>query len=346
MWRRAHDGAAAGQRPRAADGAAFSVISYNVLADQYVRGGQDRPHVAATTWVARLAEQSALVLRWARDERRDVICLQEVSPPYFETLCTLLGGEGEGGEDERYDGVLQARYKTKNRGGEGVTSAAQEEEHSAGAWCATFYRRSRWALAWEDHRSRALLLGLVTQEEGAAAAEPQPRQSLAVVNVHLIANGEEAARVSQMASALTRARARQPQHTVVAGDFNARPGSAVDELLLGQQGAHAMCNAYAKSGLVERPSYLVPGFAARLDHVWHSGSLCTAATLDALTGALDALRAAGGLPCPGYPSDHLPVGALFEPSATRATAADAAQPAMPSGAQAREQVSKPPHKKC
>merc|ERR1719387_1225028 len=143
----------------------LSVCSWNLLAQCY-----NRYESGSLDWQT---ERLPALRQWlSRLSTFDVLCFQEVDRQHAEReLLDLLQGPG-------FSAVMQARkdFPVVN---------------------ATFFKHTHFRLAWEVHRSRALLLGL----------ELPDGRTIGVVNVHLQAGaekGDEAYRVSQLSSALRR----------------------------------------------------------------------------------------------------------------------------------------------
>lgn len=257
----------------------LAVVSWNILAPSYDRYGLDWQGARLPSlrgWFDRLAEEC------------DVLCVQEldVERGVNEEMRRALGRRG-------FEGVVQER-----RGFPVVN--------------ATFYKASRLKLAWVEHRSRALLCGLVL---------PDGRE-LCVVNVHLEAgNGvdNEAQRASQLTSALRRLRARASASwsQVVCGDFNDDVGPR-----------SKLCAALSEAGLsrapLAGPTFAGEGHLATFDHIFAGRGMRfdggVRSCVEAMRGADEAY-----LPSEAVPSDHLPVSAVYRIAA----GGSAGGPALP-----------------
>jgi len=237
----------------------ISVLSWNLLAPLYDKHGLDWEGV-------RLPE----LRRWLqRYVACDVMCFQEVdrssSLAHISQMLTASG----------FVAVVQERK------GFPVVNA-------------TFFKASRLRHAWSQHRSRALLVGLVLADG----------REVCVANVHLEAGGgdrNEKQREDQLTSVLKRVRGS----TVVCGDFNScfGHGSRLETQLV-------------DAGLARAPTKGITlaqadtGYADILDHIWASKNLVACLVLGSKSGELDAIRLTG-IPNATHPSDHLPVAATF-----------------------------------
>gem|GEM_PF-2581723 len=205
---------------------AFSLVSYNILLPNSVRGW----------WVFKFYQPSVPdeARAWAHRQRllregllgamADIVCLQEVVPDSFEQDLAFLTEAG-------YDHALHRKSELR---------------------CATFWRRSRFALASEpQHKDRSLITSLRTVDEA--------RRLVHVVNVHLKAGPEPARRLRQVFEALeqTQKEARKVGQgpVVICGDFNSNPaGSAVQRLLIeGEVRPELREDAYPEQELTSKP---------------------------------------------------------------------------------------------
>lgn len=209
--------------------------------------------------------------RWlSRYSTCDILCFQEVElGPTFNNLADMLQEFG-------FDGVVQQRKKDK----------IETIPHLN----ATFFKAKRFKLAWSEHRSRALLTGLLL---------PDGRE-VGIANVHLQSLAKAGAQQdqrSQLTSAVSRLQLRNSRFVVVCGDFNSdlKIGSALHKLLID---AH----------LTKVPDYGPTCIGQALDHLW----TCNSMRLKTVLGGtrlsnFDFLN----LPNDDFPSDHLPVAAGF-----------------------------------
>ena len=186
---------------------------------------------------------------------------------------------------------------------------------------ATFFRRSHFALAWTDHRSRALLVGLKTTAE--------PAHTLAVANVHLEGHYlEHHTRASQVKSMLKQLEKKSSDACIVCGDFNHSLSGSLEAILLDrsieagytQDDVVVVKEAFKHSiefssayGKDKTPSFVMPPTSHyRLDHILFTHqALQTAAVLDVMPDEDRDEIMQHSLPNRRYPSDHLTVGASF-----------------------------------
>mmetsp|Transcript_33196 Transcript_33196/g.45125 ORF Transcript_33196/g.45125 Transcript_33196/m.45125 type:complete len:388 (+) Transcript_33196:65-1228(+) len=242
----------------------LSIVSWNLLAERYYTG-----YLNPLDWKA---TRLPLLQQWlARYACADILCFQEVDREHaLSALNETLAEHG-------FAGVVQ------DRKGFPVVNAV-------------FFKHDRFSLSWADHRSRALLLGLVLTDG----------RQLGLVNVHLEAGTgqkNEEQRKAQMTSALSRMQSRKPWCVVACGDFNAQlqPGSHLSNLL-------------TDNGLAKVPSsgitYSASGYTDVLDHMWTGTALCATKVLGSSAARLRTVEASG-LPDHEHPSDHLPIGTIF-----------------------------------
>jgi hypothetical protein len=206
----------------------------------------------------------------------------------------------------------------------GFQEVLQEKVHTL--TCVTFFKTARLKLIWSQSRSRALLAGF---------ALPDGRE-LGIANVHLQAgpnHQDESQRMSQLQSVLSRLNRCRPWCQVVCGDFNSElcEGSALPQVV-----SDTSLRRVALCG----PTYIAKDYAGVLDHIFVGPGLKQRAVLGSDATALSAIIACG-LPNAEYPSDHLPVAALFQverfcnpPPAPRSTALETPVPEAPTSVDA------------
>lgn len=271
--------------------------------------------------------------RWPRLQQAltgfgaDVVALQEVrlepsiADPTTEVTVarwpeveSFMAGLG-------YSGVLQ-RFSL----GEGAPPYSS----------ATFFLSTKFALAWHEERSRALLLGLECLEPGLAS------QVLCVANVHLESSPHRPHdRVSQLRSALAHLRTRQEAAgqdpasslVLVCGDFNSKANEAPCTFLREGRLAAGFRDPYyplvpATRNTVEHPYLLrdvyaesprlgppytlkTDEYSAVVDFIWASRTLQLAAVLQPISASHRAYVDRHFLPNEKDPSDHLPIGAVL-----------------------------------
>lgn len=293
----------------------LSLASLNILADDYVT--EEEQASTHLTWPYRLSKLRAHLV----ELNADILCLQEVQLRSFES--DLLAFMREHG----YEGKVQ------------------ETNHIVGV--ATFFRTSKLSLEWSESRSRAMLVGLrlrASQQEQEQQEEQERERedgsvqfSIQVCNVHLEGHHRETAkRFSQMKSLLKRCQVRlggatQPADALVfiCGDFNSdASGGAVRVLEEGKLGPEVMeaggqttptafehgfrlGNAYRRAEEIH-PTFFRSFLVSTIDHIFHPAEQTeTVGVLSIRKHELHQFRETC-LPNPEHPSDHLPVGAVFE----------------------------------
>jgi len=201
-----------------------------------------------------------------------------------------------------YDGLMQ-------------DSPKRTDEQPCGN--ATFWRRGKLELLWSDHRSRVLLTGFrIKTVEG--------KNALTVVNAHLESSQQKfSSRASQINSALEKAMRRDPKASLIlAGDFNTGADSSLCRVLREHEWHHfSLASAYehpaaSSTSPVVDATFRVNGHAYLIDHIWYRyGHLQLCKLLQALN-ATDRSTSLGpdasGLPDMNMPSDHIPLGAIFQ----------------------------------
>jgi len=333
----------------------FSVASFNVLNQNYIRAGQFKTNPQFLEWEHRFQKQQDIF----RKLNADVICLQEVRTQDFKSnYLEFFSSIG-------YEGMLQ------------------KGNHEIGT--ATFFKTHKFDLVYSESRSRALILGLnmkiplesdnnnnsdadtieesnmieslslekeEEEEEESAATQKFWCVPVQICNVHFQSGWKNGAtRMSQLKSLLKHAQAklgislRQQQQeeeaqqesqtilenhlTFICGDFNENQrGGAIKALQLGELEAgfvdeggvettkeafthpFKFTNVYT---LVDNPHPTHKGYEITdtLDHIFAPCQLVTVVGVFSIRkGELEEMRETL-LPNENYPSDHLPVAAMF-----------------------------------
>jgi hypothetical protein len=163
---------------------------------------------------------------------------------------------------------------------------------------AIFYKSARFQQIWVENRSRTLLCSLL-MDDG---------KELALANVHLdtcYGAVDDKQRTSQLSSALTRLATRRCSFQIVCGDFN-------DEVATGSS-LRVMLENHGLSQVASTG----PTFATKngskpttLDQIWSCEALRPCQVLSSSSVDMCAIKQSG-LPTSLYPSDHLPVAAIF-----------------------------------
>lgn len=222
----------------------FSLLSYNVLSYKCV--SPDSPAFISKSsekldWTHRRERILALLKR----SQADVICLQEVETPTFDEDF------GDDLADFGYSYVVQKQKKKNSK---------TRAPHTTGV--ATLFRSSKFRCAWENHRSRALLLGLRqirssdnedVEHSASSISDVEPAMEeteskdnsiqedfIYVANCHLEGHPSvENIRFNQLRSLFTQLELHQKQQkkecrngrVIVCGDFNCCKDSRVYELM-------------------------------------------------------------------------------------------------------------------
>lgn len=282
----------------------FSVFSWNVLADCFAMDGKfslDHVPPEDLLWANRCQRILGVIL----SEMPAVVCLQEVMNEAFA---------------RDFQPALEAQ------GYEALMQPSKWKEGAAPSGNATFWRKDKFRLAWQQARSRIHTVIL----------EDHTARRLALLNCHLEgAPTKSAVRVAQLQNSLQML-SQQPHHACMAvGDFNCelRSSACASYLAFGfvspgvlEWGRevpalpdvvphnYPLATAYVPN---QRDfSFTVSGasgFCGMLDQLWYTQStLQLQATRPVFSSeAQRAAILARGLPSDVNPSDHLPVGASF-----------------------------------
>jgi len=301
------------------------VVSWNILAP-CLTSPQRFPNADPQwlPWDVRLPR----IMRFLSRTDADVVALQEVEKAQWfdkmEPLITRLG----------YKAVLQQKKKAKGR-----------KEHPI---CnATLFKANRFKLAYEMHRSRLLVVGLLDTKDSdnTTSRYKEKKESLSGVwfigNCHLDAT-REAEQLNQLKSFFQKfvrecggysrrpgkgeiKRSAKPK-LVLCGDFNATINSTTYRLLesgefrapTGEVLA-STCGVKMKSAYKNRwyrepaMTYSACGWYGTLDYLFYSTESLECKKVSEVIN--DEQRRAHiqqhGLPSEFSPSDHMPVGAIF-----------------------------------
>jgi mRNA deadenylase 3'-5' endonuclease subunit Ccr4 len=257
-------------------------------------------------YVANVDSRQGKVVRWLSELSPDLILLQEVDicryEASFKTPLEALG----------YDGSFQPRDK-----------------HMC---CATFWRRSKLLCLWDSSREdvakkqRQLQSRTLLQRFGLIGRNAQDVRELMVLNVHLDAarnqKGQEM-RARAMDFALERLAMQLPGGPLlVASDFNVNPDNTIVAVLRehpwrGFQLASAYEHpAAGTTSIVLEATCAIRPYRDFFDQMWYCHNhLRLRLVLQALSTdeRREAFRMDGpGLPNQVVPSDHAPIGAVFE----------------------------------
>jgi mRNA deadenylase 3'-5' endonuclease subunit Ccr4 len=250
-----------------------TLVSYNVLADSYIRPDW-YPHTPSE-WLDPAVRHPALVTEIVAFDA-DIVALQEVERPVFNALQERLSALGYVG-----------RYAPKGRNKpDGCATFVRTSASPTVAWQRLAYSDGDSARADSGHVALLALLEVAGK-------------TLGVANTHVKWAPPDTPRAAHIGARqvdeLAHACAAQPcDGWVVCGDINCAPDSAVLDGLVaaGFVDAHgglasATCNANRNP--------------RKLDHVF------VADAIDVIPGAIDPVAADTPMPSSSHPSDHLPV---------------------------------------
>jgi mRNA deadenylase 3'-5' endonuclease subunit Ccr4 len=258
----------------------FSVASYNILADAYLRR-EWYPHIPES--VLDPQRRRAALVRHIEGLIADVICLQEVEPAAFTAIAASLQLLG-----------YQAHYAPKGAGRpDGCATLIRENAFTVRA-----RHDLRYADGWGTRPdSGHVALVLVLEREG---------RVLGVANTHLRWDSPgtrlaEQWAYRQITQLLESRKGIDPQCPawIFCGDFNITPDSAVVRML--EQAG--FLSAYR--GQEHRSPCVANGKARMIDYLFHT------AALESRPVDLPAIDDRAALPSLEEPSDHLPIMAWF-----------------------------------
>ncbi len=259
----------------------FSVASYNVLADSYVKR-EWYPAVPAALLAP--GTRTPGLVRHIEELGADVVCLQEVEPAVFTAVRDRLGPLG-------YD----ARYARKGAGKpDGCATFVRREVFAVRRVRSLYYADGRGGKPDSGH------VALVLALEGGG-------RRLGLANTHLkweAAGTPPEARwgYREVAQLLAERDVLGPgcHGWIVCGDFNATPDSAEVRALEGAGFDHAFVGrAGAYTATANRR-------AKQIDYLFHTRNL------RAQPGDVPAIGDDTPLPSAEQPSDHLAILARFE----------------------------------
>lgn len=253
--------------------ASFTLASYNILADAYVRR---QFYPAVTPAALDPASRRARLLAYLPRLEADVLCLQEVEPPVFDEVQRALAPAG-------YSGA----YARKGRKPDGVAVLARRLVVEATS-----------TVTFDDGLEDAAPSGHVALLATLRAGD----RRVVVACTHLLWDApgtppphqRGARELTQLLDVLTAD--GQPAARVVCGDFNAEPDS------------HALALARERGfldGVVDGPTCNSGQRAKRIDYLLYTVALVAAAA------PTTTIEDHTPLPSEREPSDHVPVMARF-----------------------------------
>ena len=283
------------------DDTSFTIMSWNILANHFVLDGR-----AVYTYAGPFAEwthRMPLQLQTFQKCNADIICLQEVEVSHFDDVLVAFFRE------MGYQGVMQNNGK-------------RSPTHCTGN--ATFYRVAKFEMVWEEHRSRALAIGLRVRASHSSA------KILALANVHLDALIKHHDRRFSQLKSLTKQLQKPGGVPVIVGDFNhSLDGSIRDFIFDGvlaagyeqggvivtkEESSHPFKFKSVYSTSDKEPTYVCPpDHVYRIDHIVYAWDALEPIAVLEITPELQRdTIALSFLPNVEQPSDHLSVGCLFK----------------------------------
>eukprot|EP00042_Codosiga_hollandica_P032284 m.204275 g.204275 ORF g.204275 m.204275 type:complete len:369 (+) comp53862_c0_seq8:2390-3496(+) len=275
----------------------FSVVSFNILADCLLRG-----HTSLYDYAGRFASydyRRPLLFSQLAGFNADILVLQEMMFADFAAYQAHLADHG-------YAGVMQSQ---KSKG-----------HHPVGN--AVFFRTAKFSLAFQEHRSRTIAVGLHTKTT--------PVRCLCIADVHLEGNwNKHEARFNQLRSLLTSLSKHTFDSLLIAGDFNSELSGSIAKLLFDggveagytqddivvttKDFSHERRFRSAYEGFKLEPTFFMPRTVqATVDHICYStDSLVCNGAMEVIAPADRELIFSACLPNASNGSDHLPVGAMF-----------------------------------
>ena len=301
-----------------------SVVSWNTLSDTWYsnpryHGLYDHVPPNVGVWERRFP----LLLQWIEDLQPDVLALQEV-------------------DFEKFHQDFLPEMQT--RGYMGVMQSAKSHNDQQPCGVATFWKRDHWKLVKSHSRSRSMVVLLEniltksTEEESQSQQSSSYNQFLCLINAHLeCSQTREGAekRARQLNSPLLWAHKEAPQcPLVVCGDFNTGADASLFYAIRhGTWHGHNLASVYehpqtSETLPVNRGSFFMPQNHYVIDHILYSHSTATPRlVLNAFSPEEINQHLGNGLdrgfPDGLCPSDHIPVGAVFElTAATESSTSD------------------------
>ncbi|GKV09301.1 hypothetical protein SLEP1_g20823 [Rubroshorea leprosula] len=300
------------------DGPAFSVLSYNILADIHAKN-----HLCCPTWARVWQYRQQKLLKEINEYGADIICLQEVQENHYKDFF----------EPKLRNHGYSALYKRKTNINELYSAEGYIYEG-----CAIFYRGDKFEVTMKGEHNVAIVvvLGL---KNGSTGCNLQPR--ICVANTHLYAGKNNTdLRVSQVATLIDKLQEIAQSQNIpilICGDLNSIPGSDPHRLIKqginygeGHGNTRRVINlesAYAEflsSSVIDqnhllaimdldkrepRFTFCTPRYFGTLDYIFY-----TADDRLKVVGLLElpTKRSLGGpLPSPYWPSDHIALMARF-----------------------------------
>ncbi|GLT44914.1 hypothetical protein SLA2020_187870 [Shorea laevis] len=324
------------------DGSAFSVLSYNILADMHAKN-----HLCCPAWALEWEYRKQKLLKEITEYDADIVCLQEVQENHYKDFF----------EPELTSSGYSALYKRKTNINELYSAEGFLYEG-----CAIFYRSDKFEVTMKEEiefdknapiealerpkkgqdgsipliKHNVALVVILRLKNGSTGCDLQSRICLA--NTHLCAGKNHTnVRASQVATLIHKLQEIAQSQNIpilICRDLNSTPGSGPHRLI--KQGINYgegrgpvinLESAYAKllssSGIEQREilatmdplnreprfTYFTPRYSETLDYIFY-----TADDRLKVVGLLElpTKRSLGRpLPSPYWPSDHIALMARF-----------------------------------
>jgi CCR4-NOT transcription complex subunit 6 len=333
---------------KTADGKTFSIVTYNILANCYIKEATTRhplptfPYVTPRSQLDFKVRAPRIVARLAVINA-DIVCLQEVERfTYWEVELLKLGYKGifsPRPNDSRNVGVatfwkdnkFTARYETPvdlNKVGPTIWDAKSIEDFNS-------YKQNNSGLVvsllHQEEIDASATLFKNLHQEGRLQLDNLPHQTqlrfVVVGNFHahwdpkypLVKLAQTKYMLETMFRGILQSQGKSTY--VLAGDFNSLPDSqvyaALSRMEFMSHNSHELQRTLAANEQAIPPFYTNytgtgPGtgdFNGTLDYIWYSDNLVPTKILKLDTE--DQLKAQIGLPNFRQPSDHLPVAMHF-----------------------------------
>ena len=277
----------------------ISIVSWNILSDTWWRkqkseGDFEHTETEQGDWSFRRRR----ILEWIEQLNPDVLTLQEFDYEKFELdLHPELAKLG-------YAGKIQTPKK-------------KADKQPCGN--ATFWKDEKLHFRKENSTSRTQCVVLSNQDDG---------KQLCVINVHLESSQSQLGadrRARQLNSALSYAAAEAPTAAIIiGGDFNTGKSSNLLHALRDHEWhGHSLSSVYEHPDTYEtfpvrHATFMVPGHHYCIDHILYGhDDVKLECALDAFREEEreEQVRSKGtdaGFPSELCPSDHIPIGAMFE----------------------------------
>lgn len=255
----------------------FSVITYNILANAYLR---PELYARVPAEVLEPVSRRQALLKKVSGANADIICLQEVEPAVFDHLDVSLNAQG-------YTGHFTPKGQNRPDG------------------CAMFIRTPRFTvqtfeeLYYADGAKKGKNSGHAAQ----VACLEYELGTVGIINTHLRWDPPEEAEenrwgIAQIMEVLEHVGRMNSGEQIICGDFNVTPKNSLIALLRDK----GFQDAFSGS---PTPTCYANGQTEKLDYLVHSAGLSSEAM------EVADIRNVEYLPSFEHPSDHIILGAYF-----------------------------------